>query len=57
MPEIVCPYCGKKQEVEDWHDWFYHDQDEADYECKYCEQEFRIRGYINYPDFKVVKEK
>ena len=53
--DIICPHCGHKQEVVDWHDWAYHDGDKTDYECDKCGNIFEIEVEFQRPDFKVVK--
>jgi len=42
--EIECPECEKTQEL-DWDDLPERACDDEDYECRYCEYQFKIGWY------------
>jgi len=54
MKDLVCPYCGFEQDVNNTSDWVNHDGDITNHECEDCKKSFKIKANISI-DFEILQ--
>lgn len=52
--DIICPYCGCDQYIDNATDWVEHNGDSTNHECEGCKKTFKIKAIISI-EYEVVE--